>query len=109
MKRKLLIAGVLFAAVQVKAQVAVVNGQKVIASVKEFAKIDTLVAKETAVYQTEFNKRQQVLNKLVTTADSLFKIDQKSAGTAKAIADAQAADRELKVFLDQAKSKSGKL
>ncbi|MGE6220975.1 OmpH family outer membrane protein [Nubsella zeaxanthinifaciens] len=88
-----------------KAQLAIINSQKVLASMKEFAKIDTLVAKETATYQIDYNKKQQALNQLIVTADSLNKIDQKSEATTKAITKAQTADKELKSYAEQANKK----
>lgn len=105
MKKIILILALFCAIANVKAQVAVVNSQKIMASIKEFAKIDTLVAKETASYQSEFSKKQQQLNLLIVAADSLNKIDQKAESTLKAIAIAQAADKELKNYLEQANKK----
>lgn len=88
-----------------KAQLAVLNSQKVMASVAAFAKTDTLIAKETAGYAAEYNKRQLVLNQLVKVADSLYKIDVKSTATMKAIADAQALDKDLKTYADASNKK----
>ena len=106
MKRKiLLIFSLLFLAYQSKAQLAVVNSQKVVASMGEFAKIDTLVAKETAGYAAEYNKKQAILNKLASQADSLYKIDAKGANTAKAVSEAQTADKDLKAFGEMANKK----
>ncbi|MDQ8006029.1 MAG: OmpH family outer membrane protein [Pedobacter sp.] len=95
----------LFFAFQSKAQLAIVNGQKVIASMSEFAKIDTLVAKETAGYAAEYNKKQAALNKLVTQADSLYKLDAKAPNAIKAIGDAQTADKDLKAYGEMANKK----
>lgn len=105
MKTRLLLSAILFTCFCAKAQVAVVNSQKVVASIKEFAKIDTLVAKETASYQIDFNKKQQLLNQSVATADSLNKIDAKSEATKKAISNAQALDKELKSYVEQSNKK----
>lgn len=88
-----------------KAQLAILNSQKVLASMKEFAQIDTLVAKETSGYVAEYNKKQVALNKLVSVADSLFKLNAKAATTTKAIADAQTANKDLKTFGDMANQK----
>ena len=105
--RKFLLSIVVMLAIayQSKAQLAVVNSQKVIASMKEFAKIDTLVAKETAGYTAEYNKKQATLNQLVKIADSLFKLDQKAEPTTKAIAQAQTADKDLKAYAEGANKK----
>lgn len=105
MKKIILIVVLCCAIVTVKAQVAVVNSKKIVASVKEFAKIDTLVIKETSSYQPEFNKKQQQLNQLVIIADSLSKIDAKSEATIKAIANAQALDKDLKSYVEQSNKK----
>lgn len=88
-----------------QAQLAVVNSQKVIASIKEFAKIDTLVAKETSSYTAEYGKKQAELNKLVVNADSLIKVDAKSADAVKAITMAQTAEKDLKAYAEVANRK----
>ncbi|MCX2576141.1 OmpH family outer membrane protein [Pedobacter sandarakinus] len=90
---------------QTKAQLAVVNSQKVIASMKEFAKIDTLVNREAASYTAEYSKKQGQLGKLVLYADSLQRLDPKSSTTTKAIADAQTADKDLKAYVEVANKK----
>lgn len=91
--------------VHTKAQVAVLNSQKVIASVKEFAKIDTLVAKETSGYANEYSNKKLALNKLVSIADSLYKLDAKGTITTKAISEAQTADKDLKAYSEMANKK----
>lgn len=90
---------------QVKAQMAIVNSQKVMSSVPAFAKTDTLIVKETAGYVAEYNKKQLALNQLVKFADSLYKLDAKSALTTKAIADAQALDKENKAYAEASNKK----
>jgi len=106
MKNYIITILVLFSfASSLKAQLAVVNSQKVIASMKEFAKIDTLVAKETSSYTTEYNKKQAELNKLVIYADSLIKVDAKSAAATKAITLAQTAEKDLKAYAEVANRK----
>lgn len=88
-----------------KAQLAVINSAKVLSSVPAFAKTDTLIAKETAGYAAEYNKKQFALNQLAKVADSLYKLDAKSATTTKAIANVQAGEKELKVYADQSNKK----
>ncbi|RZK93274.1 MAG: OmpH family outer membrane protein [Pedobacter sp.] len=105
MKKLILLIVLSISIYQAKAQLAIINGKKVTASMSEFAKIDTAVAKETAGYSTEYKRKQVLLNKLITTADSLFKIDTKGAPTMKAIADAQIADRALKAYSETANKK----
>jgi Skp family chaperone for outer membrane proteins len=105
MKKLPLIIIFIFTAYQVKAQLAVVNSQKVLASVPAIAKTDTLIAKETAGYAAEYNKKQIVLNQLVKVADSLYKLDAKSTITSKAIADAQAADKDMKAYAETSNKK----
>jgi Skp family chaperone for outer membrane proteins len=87
------------------AQVAVVNSKKVVESMSEFAKIDTLVAKETANYNVEYKKKQINLDQLIKVADSLYKLKAKSATTIKAIADAQSSDKDLKAYAEMANKK----
>ncbi len=69
------------------------------------AKTDTLIAKESAGYAAEYNKKQASLNQLAKLADSLYKIDAKSRATLKAIADAQALDKDMKTFADASNKK----
>ncbi len=88
-----------------QAQLAVINSQKVLASVPAFAKTDTLIAKETVGYTAEFNKKQGALNQLVKVADSLYKLDAKGANTTQAIVAAQVADKEVKAYADAANKK----
>lgn len=71
----------------------------------EFAKIDTLVAKETANYNVEYKKKQINLDQLIKVADSLYKLKAKSATTIKAIADAQSSDKDLKAYAEMANKK----
>lgn len=104
-KITLLIFALLIGVYQGKAQLGVINGQKVLASMPAIAKTDTLIAKETAGYTAEYNKKQAFLNQLVKQVDSLYKIDAKSLATLKAIADAQALDKDLKTFAEASNKK----
>lgn len=106
MKKTILITFILSAIiVKSHAQLAVLNSQKVMASIPAFAKTDTLIVKETARYTAEYNSKQQALNQLVKVADSLYKIDAKAAATTKAIADAQAFEKDLKAYADASNKK----
>lgn len=104
-KLALFIITIMFTAYQGKAQLAIVNSQKVLASVSAIAKTDTLIAKETAGYAAEYNKKQLNLNQLVKIADSLYKLDSKSTTTNKAIADAQTADKDMKAYAETSNKK----
>lgn len=104
-KITLFILALIFTTYQVRAQLAMLNGQKVMASMPAFAKTDSLIAKETAGYSAEYNKKQLVLNQLVKVADSLYKLDSKANATIKAVSDVQVADKELKTFADAANKK----
>lgn len=104
-KNTLLLIALLIFALQGKAQLAIVNSKTVVASMSEFTKIDTLVAKETAGYAAEYNKKQLSLNKLITQADSLYKLDAKGPITIKAINEAQLADKDLKAYSEMANKK----
>jgi Skp family chaperone for outer membrane proteins len=88
-----------------KAQVAVVNSQKILVSIPQIAKSDTLVAKETAIYAAEYNKIQIAVNQLAQVADSLYKLDPKSAATTNAITAAQNKGKELKAYADESNKK----
>ncbi len=101
----LFILSLLVITFQTKAQVAVINSQKVLATMPALAKTDTLIAKESAGYAAEYNKKQASLNQLAKLADSLYKIDAKSGATLKAIADAQALDKDMKTFADASNKK----
>ena len=90
---------------QCNAQLAVINSKKVMLSVPAFAKTDTLIAKETAVYAAEYNKKQLLLNQLVKVADSLYKLNAKSELANKAIVDAQASEKDLKSYADVSNKK----
>lgn len=88
-----------------KAQIAIVNSQKIISSMPVFKKIDSLVNVENERYTLEYNKKQVLANRYFEIADSLYKIDQKASSTIKAVNDSQTADKDLKTFSETANKK----
>ncbi len=87
------------------AQVAVINSQKVLASMPQVAKADTLVMQQRAQYVQELNKQIETVNKAAAYADSLYKTKPKDAATAKAIAEAQALNEAAKTYEQEANKK----
>lgn len=81
-----------------EAQLATLDSKKILSSIPEMAKLDTLVINETQKYSIEYEKKKIQVSKEYKIADSLYKLKPKEEATIKSIGKAQQSQKELQEY-----------
>lgn len=95
----------IFFATAIHAQVATINSQKILASIPQVAKADTLAMQEQQRLSQEFGKMRYETQLQISVADSLYRVKPNDAVTKAAVEKAQKAKQDLVQFEQDANKK----
>ncbi|MFV0392238.1 MAG: OmpH family outer membrane protein [Paludibacteraceae bacterium] len=105
MYKKLFFVLALLSAVALHAQVATINSQKVLASIPQVAKADTLAMQEQQRLSREYGKMRYETQLQIGVADSLYRVNPNDAVTKAAVEKAQKAQQDLAKYEQEANKK----
>lgn len=91
--------------VTIQAQVATINSQKVLASIPQVAKADTLVMQEQQRLSQEYNQMRYETQLQIGVADSLYRVKPNDATTKTAVEKAQKSRQDLGKYEQEANKK----
>jgi Skp family chaperone for outer membrane proteins len=106
MKKRVLLSAIFVSMITIaSAQLATINTQKVLVSIPEIAKIDTLVQAELSRLEVEFEKKKQAVLELEQIVNTPAKGNAKSKPNKQASEDLAAKQKELQDYQLEANKK----
>lgn len=89
------------------AQVAVMDSKKVLASIPQVLKADTLAAQEQERLNDEYNQLRAKTQAQLSLADSLYKLSPRDSATLRVVAASQKLSQQLQAYPQYANKKLG--
>ena len=87
------------------AQIATIDSKKIVASIPEMAKLDTLVVQESEKYAKVLGEKNALAQQDYRVADSLYRVKPKDQTTKKAIEKANASQKDFQNYQTLANQK----